>query len=164
MVLADLHSNTLFFDPIFGGDPIFYQHFRGSPMTVPMIIALRTRFWRLRIKNLENILWILESDDLRFMNSETLLLLAKVLSSPEYVTALISTSLISFIGYRCLTFTTLSSSSYPLTLYLARQNLIFIFHFLWRLYKYLIENQQFSFIILLTSIFILLLVTEYYRN
>merc|ERR1712054_332578 len=26
MVIADLHSNTLFFDPIFGGDPVFYQH------------------------------------------------------------------------------------------------------------------------------------------
>ena len=26
LVLADLHSNTLFFDTIFGGDPIFYQH------------------------------------------------------------------------------------------------------------------------------------------
>ena len=27
MVLADLHSNTLFFDPIFGGDPIFWDPF-----------------------------------------------------------------------------------------------------------------------------------------
>ena len=26
LMLGDLHSNTLFFDPIFG-DPIFYQHF-----------------------------------------------------------------------------------------------------------------------------------------
>ena len=29
LVLADLHSNTLFFDPIFGGDPIFSRpHFQ----------------------------------------------------------------------------------------------------------------------------------------